>query len=81
MRAPKPGYREHDHVTDYQECDSCGLRLGAGIFSKWNESYYAQEDPNQCPKCSDGLMCLPEDDPAEIRYWPALPRQTSQDKF
>lgn len=60
-RAPRPGYREHDHVTDWQECDTCALRLGAGITTDHDAAYYAEtHDPDDCPRVGcDGRMCLP----------------------
>lgn len=58
-RQPKPGYIPHDHVTDWQECDTCQIRTGAGITTDYDAVYYAQADPSRCPRCADGLMCLP----------------------
>jgi len=56
---PLPGYTLHDHVTEWQECDTCGLRLGAGITTQYDTAYYSEDhDPSDCPRC-DGLMCLP----------------------
>ena len=59
-RRPKPGYREHDYTTEWQECDTCGLRLGAGVTTSYDATYYSDDhDPADCPACADGLMCLP----------------------
>ena len=56
---PRPGYTLHDGWTEWQECDTCGLRLGAGIETRYDATYYAYgHDPADCPRC-DGLMCLP----------------------
>lgn len=58
-RAPRAGYAEHDHVTEWQECDTCALRLGAGITTSYDTAYYAG-DPDRCPRPGcDGRMCLP----------------------
>ena len=60
-RPPRPGYRAHDHVTEWQECDTCHLRTGAGLTTKYDDIYYADGwDPARCPKCDAGRMCLPD---------------------
>lgn len=60
-RDPRQGYREHDHATEWQECDSCYIRLGACIVTEWDEIYYSDaHDPDDCPRCGVGWMCLPE---------------------
>lgn len=60
-RTPKAGYREHDGVSDWQECDTCHLLTGAGFWTEYDEAYYSG-DPAVCPRCAeagrDGLMCL-----------------------
>lgn len=52
-------YREHDGVTPWQECDTCGCRTGEGLDTPYDETYYAQADPSRCPACADGRMGLP----------------------
>jgi hypothetical protein len=60
---PRPGYQVHDHTTEWQECDTCGTRLGAGITTPHDARYYADTwDPDDCPVPGcDGLMALPKD--------------------
>lgn len=65
-RQPRDGYVEHDHVTEWQECDTCGLQTGAGITTDYDAEYYAG-DPDQCPRCDDGRMCLPAEFAARPR--------------
>jgi hypothetical protein len=74
---PQPGYKIHDGVTDWQECDTCHLRTGKGIATEWDATYFADGwDPDRCPRCGAGLMSLPdeeddeEDDEGE---WPEDP--------
>ena len=55
---PRFGYLPHDHATPWQECDSCGLRIGEGLWTVYDAAYYAG-DPSVCPRCTVGLMCLP----------------------
>ncbi len=61
-RAERDGYRHHDHFTDWQECDTCGIRLGRGISTPYDAEYYAG-DPSVCPACDDGIMALPTEEP------------------
>lgn len=57
MRA---GYIEHDGATAWQECDTCGLRLGEGIATPYDERYYASDNSDACPTDDcDGRMGLP----------------------
>ena len=59
-RPPRRGYREHDGATDWQTCDTCGLRIGRGITTEYDAAYHAG-DPDACPvEGCDGRMCLPE---------------------
>jgi hypothetical protein len=45
-------WRPHDHCSDYQVCRDCGLRLGAGITTSYDATYYADGyDPEVCPNC------------------------------
>lgn len=62
-RKPRHGYREHDHITEWQECDTCGLRTGAEIVTEYDDRYYDDaHDPDDCPKPGcDGRMCLPSE--------------------
>jgi hypothetical protein len=59
------GYREHDHATEWQECDTCGLRTGAGITTAHDDVYYDDgHDPDACPVPGcDGRMGLPIEAP------------------
>jgi hypothetical protein len=61
---PRPGYREHNGIADWQECDTCHIRLGAHEQTLYDETYYAADwDPENCPVPGcEGLMCLPEDE-------------------
>lgn len=62
-RAPREGFRVHDHGSAYQICDTCGIETGAGITSEWDDVYYAQTDPSACPDPDcDGIMCLTAED-------------------
>ena len=67
-RLPKAGYTQHDGTTDWQECDSCALRIGDGLNTEYDEQYHTSGDPSQCPRCEGGLMCLPDPDDARGEY-------------
>lgn len=59
-RAMRRGYREHDHTTPWQECDTCHLRLGEGLTTPFDAAYYAG-DPDACPRPDcPGRMGLPK---------------------
>lgn len=59
-RSLKRGYQPHDGVTEWQECDTCHLRLGAEIRTEYDAAYYSPDhDPARCPRCTDGIMALP----------------------
>lgn len=62
-RPIRTGYRLHDHCTAWQECDTCGYRNGAGIWTEYDADYYVQDDPSVCPRCHAGIMALPDDAP------------------
>lgn len=68
-RIPRPGYRQHDHATDWQECDTCGLRIGDGLTTQYDAAYHAKADPGACPRPGcDGRMCLPDAPHEIVRY-------------
>jgi hypothetical protein len=58
----KKGYKRHDGFTEWQECDTCHVRLGAGIHTEYDDTYYSPfYDSERCPVpgCG-GTMGLPE---------------------
>lgn len=59
-RAINAGYRDHDGLANWQECDCCGFRCGADMTTPLDKAYGEQDDASVCPRCPDGYMVLPE---------------------
>ena len=49
----------HDGVQDSQTCRDCGLTLGRGITTRWDDRYYSG-DPDKCPQCGGAMGMIVE---------------------